>query len=146
MQDAGPQFLWRASDTINRVDDAFHQIIDTLRAAISQFRLRQGPNPFIRVELGGVGRKMLDAETRMSSKELLERFPLMGGGVIQENDEGAAELPQQLAQKHTDLLLRDVVVEKKVVETQVVSLGAQRDPGNDGDFISAPLAITEDGS
>ena len=145
MQDAAAQFGWRGSDTINRVDDTFHQLIDILGAAVGECRLGQSPNAFIGVEFRGVGGKMFDAETRVSSEEFLEGFPLMGRGVIQENDEGATQLPQQLAQKQTDFLLRDVVVEEQVVEAQVLSLGAQGDAGNDGDFIPAPLAITEQG-
>jgi hypothetical protein len=35
---------------------------------------------------------MLDSETRVMTEELLEWFPLMRGGVIQENDDGAAQL------------------------------------------------------
>ena len=89
---------------------------------------------------------MFEAETWVSGEELLEGFSLRGGGVVEDNDQGAAELPQQLAQKQTDFFLSDVVIEKEVVEAQMVSLAAQRDPGNDGDFVSAPLAITEEGS
>ena len=33
---------------------------------------------------------MLDPETRVLTEELLEWFPLMGGGIIQENDDRAA--------------------------------------------------------
>lgn len=124
MQNAAPQFLWRTADTTNRVDDAFHQLIDILGAAVGQFRFRQSPNALVRVELRGVGGKRFDVETRVSSQELLEGFSPMGGGVIQQYNQRATELPEQLAQKHTDFLLRDVVVEKKVVEAQMVSLGA----------------------
>ena len=90
MQDATPQFRWRTSDTVNRTDDVFHQFIDVLGAAIGEFSLGQRPNSFIGVEFRGVGRKMLDSETRVLTEELLERFSLMGGGVIQENNDGAA--------------------------------------------------------
>jgi hypothetical protein len=48
---------------------------------------------------------MLNAETRVSGEELLERFTLMSGGVIQEDDDGAAQVPQQCTQKRTDFLL-----------------------------------------
>ena len=33
---------------------------------------------------------MLDSETRVLTEELLEWFPLTGGGIIQENDDRAA--------------------------------------------------------
>ena len=55
-------------------------------------------------------------------------------------------LPQQPAQKDTDFLLSDVVVEKKVVEAQMVPLGTQGNSGNHRDFLSAPLAMIEEGS
>ena len=69
---------------------------------LGQASLGQSPNSLIRVEVRGVGGERLDAETRMLTEELWEGFPLMGRGVIQENDEGAAQVPQQLTQEHTD--------------------------------------------
>ena len=45
-------------------------------------------------------------------QELLERFSLMGGGAIQQNNDWAAQVPQQLPQKNADLLLSDVVKEE----------------------------------
>lgn len=124
MQDAAPQFRRRSSDTVDRTDDVFHQLIDMPGAAIGEFPFGERPDSFIGVEFRGVGGKMLDSETPVMTEELLEWFPLVGGGVIQENDEGAAQLPQQLTQKHADFFLADVVVEEKVVEAEMVSLGA----------------------
>ncbi len=144
--DAAQQFGWRASDAVNRANDAFHQLIDILWAAVGECPFGQGPNSFIRVKFRSVGREMFDGEPRVSREELPEGPALVRGGVIQENNEGAAELPQQLAQKQADFFLTDVVVEEEVVEAQAVSLGAQRDAGNDGDFIPAPLPIMEEGS
>jgi hypothetical protein len=37
---------------------------------------------------------MLDSETWVMTEEIPEWFPPMGGGVIQKNDEGAAQMPQ----------------------------------------------------
>ena len=45
--------------------------------------------------------------------EFLERFPLMGGGVIQQNNDEAAQVPQHLAQKNADFFLDDVVEEDR---------------------------------
>jgi len=89
---------------------------------------------------------MLDGETRVLTQELLERFSLMGGGIIQENDDGTTQVSQQRTQEHTDLLLCDVVKEQQIVEAQMVPLGAQRNSGNDRDLIPSPLAMTMDGS
>ena len=59
---------------------------------------------------------MLDGETWMLEQELPEWFALVGGGIIQQRDDRAAEVPQQLTQKNTDLFLGDVVVKKQIVE------------------------------
>ena len=88
---------------------------------------------------------MLDGETRMFSKESLEWLPLMGGGIIQQHNDRAAQVPQQLTQKHADLLLSDVVKEEQIVEAESVSFRAQRNSGDDGDFVAASLAMTLQG-
>ena len=69
---------------------------------------------------------MHDGEAWMFPKQSLEWVPLMGGGIIQQHNDRAAQVPQQLTQKHTDLLLSDVVKEEQIVEAEPVSFGAQR--------------------
>jgi hypothetical protein len=81
----------------------------------------------------------------MLTQKVPERLPLMGGGVIQQDDYGAAQMPQQLPQERTDLFLPDVVKEKQIVQGQVVSLGTERNPGDDRNFVPSPLAMPMDG-
>src|SRR5580700_2371519 len=102
---------------------------------LASFPLGQRPGAFIGVEVRGVGGKMLDFETRVSSAKFLERSPLMGGGVVQQNDDRTTQMPQQLTQEHTDFLLSDVLVKQKIVEAQVASLGTHRNSGDHRDFI-----------
>lgn len=78
--------------------------------------------------------------------EFLERFPLMGGGVIQQNNDGAAQVPQHLAQKNADFFLADVVEEEQIVKAQSLSLGAERNSGDHRDLVPSPLAMTMNGS
>jgi len=101
---------------------------------------------FIGVEVWGVGGKVFHRETRVLTQELQERFSLMGGGVIQQNNDWAAQVSQQLPQKNADLLLFDVVIEEQIVQAQLVSLRTQRNPGNNGDLVPSPLAMTMNGS
>ena len=63
-------------------------------------------------------------ETWMLAQKLPERCPLVGGGIIQQHHDRAAQVPQQLAQKRTDLF--DVVVKEQIVKTQAMPLRAQR--------------------
>jgi hypothetical protein len=74
--------------------------------------LGQRADSFIGVEFRGIGGKVLDGETWMLAQEFPEGFPLVGGGIIQKHNDRAAQVPQQLTQKHTDLFLGDVVVKE----------------------------------
>ena len=95
-------------------------------AAIGQFPFGERPDAFIGIEFRGVGGKMLEVETRVSPQKVVERFPVVSGGIIQQNQHGTAQMPQQFTEKPTDLLLPDVVKVEQIVETQLVPLGAQR--------------------
>ena len=66
---------------------------------------------------------MLDAEAGMLLEEALEWLPLVSGGIVQRHNDRAAEMPQQLPQKTTDLVLPDVVKKEEIVEAQVVPPG-----------------------
>jgi hypothetical protein len=86
--------------------------------------LGERPDPFIGIEFRCIGGKVLDGETWMLAQELAEWFPLVGGGIIQQHNDRAAQVPQQLTQKNTNLFLSDVVVKKQIVEAQSMSLRA----------------------
>ena len=66
---------------------------------------------------------MLDAEAGMLLEEVLEWLPLVSGGIVEQNNDRASEMPQQLTQKTTDLVLPDVVKKEEIVEAQVVPRG-----------------------
>jgi hypothetical protein len=79
------------------------------------------------------------------TEELPERLPMVRGGVVQQNDDGTPEVPQQLPEKQTHFFLPDVVEVKQIVEAEVLSLRADGDCGDDGDFVSASLPMTLQG-
>ena len=87
---------------------------------------------------------MLNFETGVSSTKFFERFPLMGGGVIQQNDDWATQIAQQLTQKHTNFLLSDIVRKQEIVEAQVAPLGTDRNSRDDRDFVTPSLAMPMD--
>lgn len=84
---------------------------------------------------------MLDVQSGMASQKFSQGLPLMGGRVIQEDNHRAAEMAQQLAEKHADFLLPDIVEVKLIVQAQALSSGTYGDSGNDRDLVSAPLAM-----
>ena len=99
-------------------------------AAIGQVPLGERPDSFIGIEFRGVGGEMLDVKTGMSAEQVLERFPVVSGGI---NDHRAAQMSQQFPQKSADLLLPDVGKEEQIVEAQWVPLGVQGNSGDDED-------------
>jgi len=66
---------------------------------------------------------MLDGKAGMLPEEFLEWLPLVSGGIVQQNHDPAPEMPQQLTQKTTDLVLPDVVKKEEIIEAQVMPHG-----------------------
>jgi hypothetical protein len=106
----------------------------------------QGPNAFIGIELRSVSRKVLEVQARVSLEELSQRFTVVSGGVVEQDGDETSEVRQQFAEKPAHLFLADVVEVKQIVEAQTLSLGTHRDAGDDRDFGSASLAMTQQGS
>jgi len=146
LKDAAPQSFRRASNLINGSDDRLHQLVYIERATVGEVPFGQRPNALIGVEVGSVGGKGFEVQPRVAAEELGERRAGVGGGVVQQNDDRTAEVAQQFLEKEADFFLPDVVEEEQIVEAQVLSLGADRDPGDDGDFIPASLAMALKGS
>ena len=77
--------------------------------------------------------------------EVCDGVSLVGGGIIQQQDERAAQVTQPFAYKTADLLLADVVEEEQVVEAQPMPAWAERNAGDDTDLVPPSLAMAMDG-
>ncbi len=144
-KDASAQFFGGVSNGVDRTDDAVHQLVHVERAAVGEVPSGKRPNSFVGVEVGSVGGKVLDVQARVSAEESGERWAVVGGGVVEQNDHGAAEVAEQFAEKSTHFFLPDIVEEEQIVEAQVLSLRADRGARDDGDFVAASLAMTFEG-
>jgi hypothetical protein len=146
VEDTATQFFGRGSNGVDRIDDVVHQLVHVERAAVGKFSFGQRPDPFVRIEVRGVSRKVLHVQAAVSAEELAERRAVVGGGVVEQNDDRTAQMAEPLAEKSAHFFWPDVVEVKQIVETQVLSLGADRDSRDDRDFVPAPLAMTLSGS
>jgi len=115
------------------------------RTAVGEVPFGQGPNAFIRIKLRSVRGKVLDVQARVPTQEFPQRFTVVRGRIVQQDDDGTPEVSQELAEKPAHLFLADVVEVKQIVEAQVLSLGTHRDSGDDRDFVAASLAMTQQG-
>ncbi len=146
MHDAAAQFGRGLPDAVDGANDVFHQLIGMVRTTVGEFPFGQRPDSFVGIEVRGVGGEMLNVQAGMSLEQVLERLPLVRGGIIQQNDDRSPEMPQQLTQEPADLLLPNVVKKEEIVEAQVMPPRAHRNSGNDGDLVAPSLAMAIHGS
>ena len=91
----------------------------------------------------GVGRETLQAQTRMLAQQLIQRFALMGGGVIHKHHDRAAQVSKQMAEEEAHFLLPDVAEPKLVIEAEMLSLRTDGDSRDHGDSL-APIRMAQD--
>ena len=142
MEDTTPQFRWRSSNPINGTDEVVHQVLDIIGTAVGEVALGQRPHSFIGIEFRRVGRKVFDAETGVLPQQFLQRFPVMGAGVVQQGDHRPLQMAQQVTEEHADFLLADVLVVQLVEQAQTLSFRADRDPRDHGNLV-APVAVVD---
>ena len=70
------------------------------------------------------------------------RRAIVGGGVVEQSDDGTAEVPQEFLEKKADFFLSDIVEKEQIVETQALSSGADRNSGDDRNFVPSPLTMS----
>jgi hypothetical protein len=80
------------------------------------------------------------------AEESGQRWAVVGGGVVEQNDDRSTEVAEQCVEKSTHFFWSDIVEAEQIVEAQVLSLGTDRDSRDDGDFVAASLAMTLPGS
>jgi len=117
-----------------------HEII---RATVGQAPLRVGPDLFIRVELWGVGREELEVQPREATTELADPISLVDAGLVPEEEDGAAEMAQQVPEERAHLVVPDVLRVDLEVEADPLALGRDADPGDDREAIAA-VAMADD--
>jgi len=103
--------------------------------------LGERPDTFHGVELGSVGRKVLDLQPRVPAEEPRQRRAIVGGGIVEPSDEGTAEVPQEFLEKKADFFLSDIVEKEQIVETRALSSRADRNSGDDRNFVPSPLTM-----
>ena len=80
----------------------------------------------------------------MPLQNLGEVLALVGGVIIQQDNDGTAQMPEQLPKEDTDFLLADVIEKQQVVEIQSTAPGTDRDSGNDRNLVPPSLPMTMD--
>ncbi len=97
------------------------QLADVLRQHVHQLGLRVGtavgqgalemiPDPLVRVKFGGVRREGDHVEPGGAGEEVLHGIPAVDGAIVQQHDQLAADLVQQLAEEPLHFFALKVVL------------------------------------
>ena len=89
-------------------------------APVGQRVLRELPDPLVGVELGGVAREVVEVKPGIAGLERADGFAPVDLGAVPDDDHGAAEMAQQVAEEGADLGMLDV-------------LGREQEVGRSGD-------------
>jgi len=95
--------------------------------AVGQTGLEVMPHAFVGVQLRGVGREGLQVQPGGAGEQVLHGLTAVNAAIVQQDDEVAGDLAQQMAEKRRDFLALNVVLVQLAVQ------GAAAAPGADGD-------------
>jgi len=117
----------------------------SLGQLLARSRLARDRHPR-RVQLRSVRRKMLDAQAAMPAEKLFEGRSSVGGRIVEQSDNRAAQMAQQLAQENTDFVLPDVAVKEQIVQSQTMPPWTDGNSRDNRNLVPPPLTVTMDGS
>jgi len=131
----------RSADVIQDIFDIPAKVGQRVGPPVGQLSFGKGPDALVGVQLRRVGREVREAKPRVTAAQHAKRFPLVGPGVVQEDDHRSPQMPQQVAEELADFRLADVGRVKAVVESEPSALGTHRDRRDHRDLVPA-VAVT----
>lgn len=141
VRDTGAEVPRRPPHARERRDDGAQEIKRRVRTAVGQRRFRQRPDAFVRIELGRVGREILEPQARVPREERPNDRPLMRLAIVPQHDDGPGEMPQQVLEKAGRGDRTNVLGVTLEIEPTPPSHGAQRHTRDHRDAIVAmPVA------
>jgi hypothetical protein len=125
--DAAAQVLAVGADGLEGIEEGEPQLVAVVRGSVRKPLFGELPDAFVGVELRGVGGQSDEVEPLGSAAELPNEESAVRSATVPEDEDVAAEMPEQVAQEVTGLQLADVVVVKLEEKIQAPA------PGGDGD-------------
>lgn len=125
--DAGAEQALRRGQLAEAIGKQGQQVVLIVRPRVGQETLELSPDAFVGIELRRVGRKGFQMQSRETGAQLGERSRSMDLGVVQEDDDMAAQVPEEIAKEETDLLAVDVHRVQVTIEAETLSPRTHRD-------------------
>ena len=122
MRDAAAELALGPADPVERAEEVCLERRDAVWPTVGQATLRQGPDPFVRVQLGRIGGEELEMEPRERLATGRDGRALVDLAVVPQHDDRAAQVPQEVAKEGADVRLADVRGLHAVVESNAAAL------------------------
>lgn len=127
MFNASAQKLLGFAQPKDFVAKTVHQFRLRVRPAIGQLTLELIPDSFIRVQFRRVGREPDQMQPPGTSQELLHRVSSMNPSIVEQSDNVAADVSQQVPEESRHFRPLDVILVKMTVERAMKAARADGD-------------------
>lgn len=145
MRDARAEPRCRVPKLRERGEEGALEDVEVVRAGIRQLRFRLPPHALVRIEFGRIGGEILDAKPWRALEERPNERAAVDVAVVPDDDDRAAQVPEQMAQEFARTGCANVVAVELEVEPTAQPAGTQREAGDDRDAV-VPLPVSQDRS
>lgn len=127
MPDASPEVTLGLGQAADFFGQNVHHVGLRVRTAVGQDSVEVIPYAFVGIQFGRIGGERDQMKTASARQKFLHGLSSVDIAVVQQDDQMAAHLTQQMAKEERDFLALDVVFVELTVQ------GAVKDPGTDCD-------------
>src|SRR2546422_2405596 len=110
IRDAAAEPALGSTALLQHFDHGEGKLEPIIRAAVGEPGLGEIPHLLVGIELGSVGREVLEAESWNPATQLMHRRQTMEPQAIPEHDDRSAQMAQQVREERADIHLADVVM------------------------------------
>lgn len=141
MRNAPAEERLRGRQAADFLGQDVHELGRRIGPAVGQVGLEVIPHAFVGVQLRGVRREGLQMQPGRAAEQLLHGLAAVNAAIVQQHDEVAGDLAQQVAEEGRDLLALDIVLVQLAVQRTPEALGADGDARDGRDaVVRVPVA------
>ena len=138
-----PQKRLRGRQAADFICQDVHQLGLSIRTAVGQGALEVIPNAFIRVQFRGVRWNRCQVQTGRAGEKLLHGIATVNLAIIQQNDQMAVYLMQQMAEKRRYFFALEIVLIELAVQRTMETLRTDGDARDSRDAV-VTIPMTQD--